>query len=431
MNDRLRYDALDTAFDSMDSEFQELDRLVARPGAPSLHIALVTGNTPDAFPRAPELAEDLCLLGQRVQLIRPRKHKWEQPDSTERFQEVLLPRHPSPARLVYHWGQNRPDIVFILDSGYLGWAATHTARQMGLPVCVSYSGHLGHLRQPANPTSQRLTDRWQQKLALGWQRHICRSAHALLANTFTDAQTLRNQGLYNIKIAPRGIDLYQWHPRQRSLSLRHQWGIRADTPVLAHLGPVDDPLTVHCLRTAMAKLLDRHPQARLLLIDAGRIPTRLQALRPLRGEDWRDQPLGRRGGDRKLSLSTLLASADLLLIPRPETRPELIPHALACGLAVIARRNEVSQTFIEDGHNGYLVESEEGDQAQAGRYAEALNDLLLHPTALPRLRLRAPASVAHLERSHAADLLIRLFREAAQGHARCQRAAQGLVVMLD
>ncbi|HEY3433819.1 MAG TPA: glycosyltransferase [Rhodocyclaceae bacterium] len=422
MNDRLRYDALD-------GEFQELDRKMSRSAAPALHIALVAGNGPTAFPLAPELAEDLRHLGQRVQLIRPRKHKWEHPGSADRFQEVLLPRHPSPARLVYHWGQNRPDIVHVLDGGYLGWAATHTARQMGLPVSVGYSGQLGR-STPTTP--QRISDRWQQKLAQGWQRHICNSAHALLANTFTDAQLLRSQGLHNIKISPRGIDLHHWNPRQRSLSLRHQWGIRAETPVLAHLGPVDDAQTINCLRTTMAALLAQHPQARLLLIEAGRIPTRLQALRPLRSEDWRDQPLGRRSGERKPTLAALLASADILLIPHPEARPELIPHALACGLTVIARRNELSQTFIEDGHNGFLVDVKDtAPGASAAGYAEAITQLNNHPTTEPRLRLRAPASVAHLERSHAADQLIRVFREVAQGHARCQRAAQGLVVMLD
>ncbi|GAB2181935.1 glycosyltransferase family 1 protein [Denitratisoma sp. agr-D3] len=399
-----------------------------RSDQPALHIALVAGNTPDAFHFVPELAEDLRLLGQRVQLIRPRRHKWEQPASDERLREVLLPLVPSPARLVYHWRQHTPDLVFVLDQGYLGWAATHTARQMGLPVGVACNGNRGFdpLHHP-----QSLRGRWQQKLGQRWTRHIRQAAHALLAGTFTDIQQLRQQGLHHARLAPRGIDLSLWHPSQRSLSLRHQWGIRADTPVLAHFGPVDDAYTVHCLRSAMAALLAQHPQARLLLIEAGRIPTRLQALRPLRSEDWRDQPLGRRSGERKPSLATLLASADILLAPHPDAHPQLVPHALACGLAVLARRTELSQTFIEDGHNGFLVATGADEMQSPARYGEILGLIGAEITLLPRLRLRAPASVAHLERTHAADQLTRVFKEVIQGHHRCQRAERGLVVALD
>jgi len=422
MNDRL-------------SSYQEDDLLAAqrlsaaaRSDRPALHVALVAGSGPDAFQRIPELAQDLHLQGQRVQLIRPRRHKWEQPASSDRFQEVLLPMLPSPARLVYHWRQHTPDLVYVQDKGYLGWIATHTARQMGLPVCVACHGNPNLAPLQAD---QGWGSRWQQGLSQRWSRHIRRSAHALLAGTFTDLQQLRQQGLHHAKLALPGIDLSQWSPAQRSLSLRHQWGIRADTPVLAHFGPVEDSYTIHCLRSAMAALLEQHPQARLLLIEAGRIPTRLQALRPLRSQDWRDQPLGRRSGERKPSLATLLASVDILLAPHPDARPELVPHALACGLALVARRTELSQTFIEDGHNGFLVTPAADDLQSPARFGDVLSQLGDEPTLLPRLRLRSRASVAHLERSHSADHLIMVFKEVIQGHQRCQRAAQGLVVAMD
>ena len=422
MNDRLQESTIDREFPDNRAFLRE-----PRRAEPRLEVALVTGSGTDSFLPAPDLADDLQRLGQRVQLIRPRRHKWEQPGSTDRFKEVLLPRHPSPARLIHHWRLHTPDIVHILDSGYLGWVATHTARQLGIPVSVACHGPL---RQAWEPGYEQRP--WQQRFVQGWKRHICRSAHALIAANHEDIAALRRQGLHHTRQAARGIDLAHWHPSQRSLSLRHQWGIRADTPVLAHWGPVDDVLTINSLRNAMAALLERHPQARLLLINGGRIPTRLQALRPLRSEDWRDNPLGRRNHDRQCPLATLLASADILLVPRPESCPELIPHALASGLALIARRTELTRIHIEDGHNGLLVAAAEDDSSQyPALFADALRQLTSHATTLPRLRLRAPTSVAHLERRQAADQLVRVFKEVIQGHARCQRAANTLVIATD
>lgn len=387
-----------------------------RTDLPLLHVALVAGNGGEDFGSAASLAEDLRLLGQRVQLIRPRRHKWEQPAPAERLQEVLLPLHPSPARLVYHWRQHTPDLVHILDTGYLGWAATHTARQMGLPVSVGCEAPL-----PPPPTAAR----WQQKLAQGWKHHIYRNAHLLLAEHAGELRELRQSGLHHGRVVPRGIDLAHWHPRQRSLSLRRQWGVRSDTPVLAHLGPVDET-AVDALRSAMTALTRHHPDARLLLLEAGRIPNRLQALLPLRGEDWREVPPGRPGHERKPSLAALLASADILLVAHPEARPQLIPHALACGLAVVARDGELGRTFIEDDHNGFLVPPGDKDG-----YKAAIDALARRADIVTRLRLRAPASVAGYGRSIAADRMIRVFKETVQGHRRCQRAANSLVIAVD
>lgn len=422
MNDRLQ----DAAIDSEFPENRDFLLTPRRMGAP-LEIALVTGSGKEFFLPAPELAEDFQRLGHRVQLMRPRQHKWEQPSSTDRCKEVLLPRHPSPARLVHHWRQHTPDIVHIMDSGYLGWAATHTARQLGIPVSVACNGPLLQAWEPGHENRP-----WQQRFVQGWKRHICRSAHALITATHADIVPLRAQGLHQARLAPRGIDLTLWHPSQRSLSLRRQWGMRADTPVLAHWGPVDDPMTINSLRSTMVVLQERHPQARLLLIDGGRIPTRLQALRPLRSEDWQLNPPGRRSNDRKFHLATLLASADILLVPRPELCHELIPHALASGLALIARRTELSQTYIEDDHNGMLVSAPDDDASQyPALFADALYHLDSHTTTLPKLRLRAPASVAYLERRQATGQLVCVFKEVIRGHARCQRAANTLVIATD
>lgn len=410
---------------ALDLVFPEVEE-VAAPQAPvkrtsALRVALVSDKESAAFPWARHLAEDLHRLGHQVQWLRPRNHRWETPG--EGLMEVLLPAHPSPARLVHHWRRYPPDVVHVLGNGYLGWAATHTARQMGLPVTFAADAQLIH--QP------RAGDRWQQRLAQGWKRHICRSADAVLAPTFVEVQQLRKQGLHHLRVAAQGVDLQLWNPQQRSHSLRRQWGVRTGTQVMAHLGPVDNADTVAGLRAAMDALLALDADARLLLIDAGRIPARLQALRPLRGEDWHDRPLGQRNADRKPTLATLLASADILLMPAPEARPELIPHGLACGLALVARCSDLSLTYLEDGHNGILVGDAQNTATTPGAYGEAINRLLSRPTDLTRLRLRAPASIAHLERSHTADQLARILKEVAQGHARRLRAANTLVIATD
>lgn len=376
-----------------------------------LRIALVANEDSE---QAEDLAQDLVKQGHQLQLIRRRRHRWEQPRAQETLQEVLVPSLPAPSCLTQLWRSHPVDTVHVIGGGPLASLATWAAHQMQLPVSLDAPDH------PRRGWSDRLADAWRQRLR--------RKANTVLVTDLHEAARLRDQGVQRLRLAPRGLDLQVFHPSQRSFSLRHQWGLRADTPVLAHVGPVEDAAVIAALRGAMGALLDADPDARLLLLDAGRVPPQLQALCPLRQDDWQDRVLTRPGGERQPSLATQLASADVLLVPAPSRRPQLLAQGLACGLAVVARRDDHSQTCIEDGHTGYLVDDAQQDGLA---YGEAIRQLCAEPATVARLRLRAPASVSHLERSHAAARLAAVLHDLVRSHERCLRAATTLVVATD
>lgn len=376
----------------------------------SLRIALVADAERDY---TEGLADDLRRLGHQVQLIR-RGHRWEQPKQQECFLEILVPPLATSGWLVRQWREQTIDVVHVVGDGLLAALALGAARSMGLPVSADLPDSAPHGRQ--------------SRLAAAWRRRLQRRADAVLVSDLHQAARLREQGIQRLRLAPRGIDLRQFHPSQRSFSLRHQWGVRADTPVLVHVGPLNEEPAIAALRAAMRALCEAQPDARLLLLQCDRIPPQIDALCPLQLEDWQDRSLSRVQGERRPSLATLLASADLLLVTRPAGSGQLIPLSLACGLAVLAQRDTYSQICLEDGHTGYLADDVLGD-GQA--YAEAMSHLLASPAALARLRLRAPASVAHLERSHAAARLTTVLQDLVRSHERCRSAAIGLVVAVD
>jgi glycosyltransferase involved in cell wall biosynthesis len=319
-----------------------------------------------------------------------------------------LPVLPLPGAFTRVWQAEDVDAVHILGTGSFGLVAALAAKQCALPVSFAPS---------MNDTIQRPF----------WHRTLCNLADETVATEFSQAQRLREQGCSRVRVVPEGVDLQAFSPRQRSHSLRHQWSVRVETPVLAHVGPVHDPITADRLRTTMNELLESAPDARLLLIQAGRIPAQLQALRPLRGEACRHRTTGWPGSERESSLAVLLASSDLLLVSNSDHCPALIPQALASGLAVIARHDERSHLHLEDCHNGYLVGNLQREPASA-EFGDAMRHALAAPLALAKLRLRAPASMAHLERRRTADQLAATLADMARAHARRRCDADAWII---
>ncbi|HEX5391646.1 MAG TPA: glycosyltransferase [Rhodocyclaceae bacterium] len=399
-------EVLDMPFTPLASSFTALGP--RRTG--NLRLALVAGaGSEEATESAQQLAANFVELGYTVQLFCPhRRGDRESLENRPGYREIPLPALPLPGGFARVWQAEEVDAVYILGVGSFGLVAALAAKQCALPVSFAPS----------------MTNTIQRPF---WHRALCTLADEAIATESSQAQRLREQGCRRVRVVPEGIDLQSFNPRQRSHSLRYQWGVRADTPVLAHVGPVHDPITADYLRATMDALLETVPDARLLLIQAGRIPAQLQALRPLRGETCRHRTTGWPGSERESSLAVLLASADLLMVANSDHCPSLIPLAQACGMAVIARHDERSHLHLEDSHNGFLVGNEDVE-ANCTDFSNTVRHALAAPLALAKLRLRAPASIAHLERRRTADQLAATLAEMARTHARRRCNADAWII---
>lgn len=400
------HEALDVSFKPLSSNLSVLGRSRTN----GLRIAIVTGAAvEETTDSALQLATALLELGYAVQLFRPRRRS--DGDLQERrpgYREIDLPILPLPGAFTRIWQAENVDAVYVLGAGAFGLVAALAAKQCALPVSFAPS----------------MTDTIQRPF---WHRALCHLADEVVATELAQAQLLRKQGCARVRVVPEGIDLQAFSPRQRSHTLRHLWRVRVETPVLAHVGPVHDPVTADRLRAAMDALLESAPDARLLLIQAGRVPPQLQAFRPLRGEACRHRTTGWPGSERESTLAVMLASADMLMVSNSDECPNLIPQALACSLAVVARHDERSQQHLEDSHNGYLVGNLQRDPSSA-EFGDAVRHALSAPLALAKLRLRAPASIAHLERRRTADQLADNLADMARIHARRRCNADAWII---
>lgn len=212
---------------------------------------------------------------------------------------------------------------------------------------------------------------------------------------------LEAMGFKNLKVVARGVDTQLFHPDKRSESMRSNWGVTPDTLVLLSVG-----------RLAAEKNLDLTLQTYQALIAAGRsVKMVFAGDGPMRTVIESKCPEAIfMGMCTHEQLSTLYASADLLLFPSlTETFGNVTLEALASGTPVLAFNCAAASDFITDQDNGWLVDS---DAPQT--YIQRALEITQHPHTLHQARRFARDSVTHLGWDEIAGQVETIFQRAIE-----------------
>lgn len=382
--------------------------------SPSLRIAIVTETFPPEINGVAmtlgRIVQGLIARGHLVQVVRPRQAR-ESGMVTGNMEEVLargaaLPNYgelrfglPAKNRLVRLWTDKRPDVVHVVTEGPLGWSAVAAARKMHIAVTSafhtnfhSYSGHygLGLLRRPIE----------------GYLRKLHNRTMATMVPTAALAASLERRGYQNLRVVSRGVDVQMFHPAKRSQALRQSWGVAPNDPVVLHVGRIAKEKNVGLVVAGFRAVQQMHPRARLVFVGDG-------PARQLVQEACPDAIFaGMRKGE---DLAAHYASADVFLFASlTETYGNVVPEALASGLAVVAFAYGAALELVQDGVNGVLVPG-----ARDADFVQAVQRLVDPGRSLDAMRLAAAHSVAHVAWDRVYDNFIAVLQQALaeNGHS--------------
>jgi glycosyltransferase involved in cell wall biosynthesis len=334
-----------------------------RPTAAGLRVALVSETYPPdvngVAHTLARLAEGLVDLGHRVTLVRPRPGSGSVPVVTagpgESLQVIGVPLPfyrevrlglVRPGRLVRLWRGQRPDVLYIATEGPLGWSALRAARHLGLPVVSgfhtnfdSYSAHYGAA--------------WLLRPLRAYLRHWHNATTLTLVPTERQREALLTAGFARVEVLGRGVDGRLFHPMHRAPSLRAEWGVAADGPVVLHVGRLAPEKNLDLLVRAWRAMRACNPDARLVVVGDGPARAGLQAALP---------EAHFAGMRRGMDLVNHFASADLFLFPSlTETFGNVVLEAMASGLAIVAYDVAAAGVLLTDGVSGRLARA--GDEA--------------------------------------------------------------------
>lgn len=337
-----------------------------RPARRSLRIAMVTETYPPEVngvaATISRVVDGLRRQGHELQLVRPRQDCADKATDAEAFVEVLMrglpiPRYPQlrmglPSRraLLRLWARRRPDVVHIVTEGPLGWSALQAAAQMKLPVVSDF-------RTNFHAYSSHYGVAWLRHPIMGYLRRF----HNRTAVTMVPTESLRDglaaRGFERLRVVSRGVDARLFDPARRDAALRASWGVGAQAPVVLCVGRLAPEKNLGTLLSAFEALRGVAPDARLVLVGDGPERASLQRRCP-------DAIFAgvRRGED----LATHYASADLFVFPSlTETFGNVVPEAMASGLAVLAYDCAAAGQLVRHGGNGLLVGLDDGQAFSA------------------------------------------------------------------
>lgn len=355
------------------------------------------------------IVEGLLQRGHAVQVVRPRQTR-EAGAEREGFDEVLskglpLPAYgelrfglPSKNRLIKLWTEKRPDIVHVVTEGPLGWSAVAAARKLQLPITSSfhtnfhsYSQHygMGLLKKPIETYLRKLHNRTQ----------------ATMVPTRALQLDLQHRGYQNVTVLSRGVATRQFSPVKRSASLRASWDVKPEDLVILLVGRLAKEKNVGLVVSAFHAIKARIPTAKLVFVGDG--PLR----KPLEDACPDAHFAGIRKGEE---LAAHYASADLFLFPSlTETFGNVVPEALASGLAVLSYDCAAAQELIVDGINGVLVHA--GDELA---FVNASVELANDSARRARMRGASAMSVAHLGWDAIFDTFVDTLNGVLERHGR-------------
>jgi glycosyltransferase involved in cell wall biosynthesis len=382
--------------------------------APSLRIAIVTETFPPEVNGVAmtlgRIVDGLLKRGHVVQLIRPRQAIEAPSAAYVGLDEVLSVGLPVPAygelrfglpakrRLTNLWKEERPDVVHVVTEGPLGWSAVAAARALQLPVTSSfhtnfqsYSQHygVGLLQKPIDSYLRKLHNRTQ----------------ATMVPTRAMTVELQSRGYKSVMLMSRGVATDLFRPEKRSPDLRASWGAEPGTLVVVHVGRMAKEKNIPLVISAFRAIQSQVPKAKLVFVGDG----------PMRKQVELSFPeaifSGMRTGEE---LAAHYASGDLFLFPSlTETFGNVVPEALASGLAVLSYDRAAANELIVDGHNGVLV-----SDTNELNFVTAAVGLASDPAKIERIRLVAPSSVAHIGWDAVHDTFVKTISGVIDQHGR-------------
>ncbi len=318
-----------------------------------VRIAYVTETYPPELngvaATAARTIEHLQLRGWKIDLVRPRQPHESALDSPDelRTRGLALPMYPdlriglaTSERLAARWERQRPTVVHVATEGPLGLAAVRAAHRLALPVTSDYRTnfhwYISHYGMP-----------WAQAPVFAYLRHFHNRTDRCFVPTPALKAQLEAARFERVEVVGRGVDSARFSPQHRCAELRASWGVRADEPVVLHVGRLAAEKNVRLAFEAFRVLANRARGARLVVVGDG---PQHDALR-------RQYPeaifAGRKSGSE---LARYYASADVFLFPSvTDTFGNVLLEALASGLLVVAYDMAAANAHMSNGSNGLLV----------------------------------------------------------------------------
>ncbi len=253
--------------------------------------------------------------------------------------------------------QEQLDILHSHTEFSLGRAAKRAAKRLNLPhvhtLHTLYEQYRHYLRI-GKCLSPKMIQRYVAWFVQGCHTLICPSKKVQdYAASFLPS--------FHSVVIGNGVNRRKFHPNLLSAEekrrVRSGFGIHASDRVMMYVGRMAQEKRSKELLSSLLPLLHNNPDYKALLVGNG--PSYTQLVNLVKTEGVQRQVIFP-GYMAWEAIPLLYSIADVFVtVSLSENHPMTLIEAIMCGLPIVARRDESYRELVEDGYNGFLVDSDE------------------------------------------------------------------------
>jgi len=247
---------------------------------------------------------------------------------------------------------HRPVLLHAASPSFLQAVALSISWLYRLPLMLSYHTHLPiYAREYLRPIN--FFGCWE-KAAWAFVRWHHNRADLTLTTSPQLAQELRDNGIKNVEVWPKGVDTIKFAPDYADRETREALGgidpaTGEERPLLLYVGRVCESKRIQQLRETM----DALPNAHLAIVGGGPSVDRFKTLFADLVEEDRVRFMGVMKGSK---LSKAFASADVFVLPSDsETLGFVVLESMASGVPPVGVRAGGVPDLISHGETGMLA----------------------------------------------------------------------------
>jgi phosphatidylinositol alpha 1,6-mannosyltransferase len=279
-----------------------------------------------------------------------------------------------------------PDVIHLASPIFLGHYVARLAKKSNTPTVSVYQTDIaGFARHYGLTIAHSTLKRWISR--------IHQATDITLAPSKWACRDLESNGVKNVRLWKRGVDLVNFAPSKRDESLRNNFAGSEQKLLVGYVGRLANEKRIEDLA-----ILDRQSDIQLVIVGEG--PARSNLKKTLPNARF----VGYQSGSE---LARYVASLDIFIhTGKHETFCQSIQEALASGVPVIGPDTGGPVDLIEHGVTGLLV-----DTGDAHELLEAVATLRNH-TSLDLMQLAARKSVEHRTWDYINSQLIQHYQDA-------------------
>jgi phosphatidylinositol alpha 1,6-mannosyltransferase len=230
-----------------------------------------------------------------------------------------------------------PDVIHLASPIFLGHYVTKIAKRLGIPTVSVYQTDIaGFARHYGLTVAHSSLWRWISK--------IHQNSDMTLAPSQWSCRELEANGVSNVRLWKRGVNLENFQPARRDESLRRKLSHEGQKTIVGYVGRLANEKRIEDLL-----ILDSQPDIQLVIVGIGPAEAKLKKILP------NALFVGYQSG---LELARYVASFDLFVhTGKHETFCQSIQEALASGVPVIGPNSGGPVDLIDHGKTGLLIDT--------------------------------------------------------------------------